>query len=116
MLRLLPAVLIALLGASARAQDGGDAPVGVPDAGSGSMMVIEELTPVEAFVAAGGDAGTVGGMSVESFDAPAPSAISARVYGSVWGLASIDTRFDSPPKVDMAENVAELRLKGLLGV
>ncbi|MBK7862321.1 MAG: hypothetical protein IPJ65_27680 [Archangiaceae bacterium] len=84
------------------------------DAGSGGM-VIEEFTPVVEVTDAGGPA-PAQALSVESFDAPPPSSLSARVYGRVGGFASVDTRFDSPPRVDMAENVAELRLKALLGV
>jgi hypothetical protein len=54
--------------------------------------------------------------AVESFAAPASTGPTARVYGRVMGFGSLDTRFDSPPNVDMAENVAELRAKALLGV
>lgn len=90
-----------------------------PDSGTtGGGMVIEEFTPVAPpAVPDTADAGATEAFSaVESFASPAPSAFTARVYGNVLGLASVDTRFDSPPRVDMAENVAELRLKGLLGV
>lgn len=70
---------------------------------------LEAFEPVDAGLVA--DPG-----GVESFDTPAPAGPVARVYGHVSGLASVDTRFDSPPKTDMAENVAEGRLKAMLGV
>jgi hypothetical protein len=54
--------------------------------------------------------------AVESFAPPAPVGLSARVYGNVQGWTSLDTRFDSPPGADLAENVAELRLRTLLGI
>src|SRR5438874_3264588 len=80
-----------------------------PDAGA--AMAVEEFTPaVEAFVPP--DAGA----AVERFEAPAPSGVTARVYGTVAGLASVDTQWESPPKVDMAENVAELHFRATLGV
>jgi hypothetical protein len=77
----------------------------------GSPMVIEEFSAPKGL-----DAGAFAAPPVESFASPAPSGPTARVYGRVTGFGSVDTRFDSPPHVDMAENVAELRAKALLGV
>ncbi|MBL8957152.1 MAG: hypothetical protein JNK82_40640 [Myxococcaceae bacterium] len=98
--------MLVVLAAVVLAQaDGGDA------VDAGTVMTVDAFEPaaVEAFTES--QAGTV-----ESFEPPAPAGLTARVYGNVYGLASVDTRFDSPPRVDMAENVAELRLKALLGV
>lgn len=104
------AVLL-VISAVARAEDDAS------DEDGGSSMVIEEFTPVAAPEPFDGGIGSEAfEPAVESFGAPAPIGPTARVYGNVLGLGSVDTRFDSPPKVDMAENVAELRLKAMLGV
>jgi hypothetical protein len=73
-----------------------------------SFEPIESVAPFDALEAP--DAGTV-----ESFDAPEPVA-TVRVYGRALGFGSLDTRFESPRGAAYAENVAEGRLKVLLGL
>jgi len=81
----------------------------VPDAGE-APMAIEGFEPVTA-----PDAGVPEAPAVESF-ATTSSAPTVRVYGWAWGSGAVDTSFDSPRGAPMAENVAEGRLKALLGV
>lgn len=80
---------------------------------AGAAMEIEGFEPAAS--PAPSDAGVAEPPPVESF-AAAPSAPTVRVYGSVWGHGSVDTRFDSPRGAPMAENVAEGRLKALVGL
>src|SRR5436190_1823666 len=70
-------------------------PVAAQEQDAGAAMAVEAFAPIEAFEAP--DAG-----AVEPFEAPAPAGLTARVFGAVSGLASVDTQFDSPPKVDLA--------------
>ncbi|MCC6332719.1 MAG: hypothetical protein IT380_01875 [Myxococcales bacterium] len=101
-----------------------------------AQMAIEPFSaPVDAGKAA--DAGAASGaMAIDSFEpvadppdagtspaAPVVEAFStkdtsptARVYGWAWGHGAVDTTFDSERGAPMAENVAEGRLKALLGV
>jgi hypothetical protein len=104
---LVLAVLAAGPDAGAVKPDAGvddDDAVEPSDAGEAADAVIEEFTP------------SAPAPSVESFAVPAPGGMTAHVYGHVEGWTSLDTRFDSPPGVDMAENVAELRLRAALGI
>jgi hypothetical protein len=55
------------------------------------------------------------GAKVEPF-AEAVSLPTVRTYGFVRGEATVDTRFDSPPNVPFAENVAEFRARTALGI
>lgn len=75
--------------------------------------VIETFEAFEPVVSAPADAGVV--ESLEAFT-PAPVAPTVRLFGSVRGDTSVDTRFDSPRNVPFAENVAEGRLRATLGV
>lgn len=81
--------------------------VDVPDAGA-----IESFESIEAFepIADAPDAGVL-----ENFVAP-PSTPTVRLFGSVRADLGVDTRFDSPPNVAFAENVADGRLRAVLGV
>ena len=69
------------------------------------------------------------GPAVEAFERPAvtaapvepvrpaaPELPSIRLRGTVRGESSVDTHFDSPRNVPLAENVAEGRLRALVGV
>jgi hypothetical protein len=89
--RLWPLAVLALWSATAAAQEDGGEPA------------IEAFEPLAE------------GPAIEQFAPPAPG-LSARVFGGVHGHASLDTRFDSPPRVDMAENVAELKVRANLGI
>src|SRR5882724_11733918 len=100
--RIWPAVCFALFSAAAFAQEDG----GLPDADAGAPMTIEEFAPAAA---------TDASPAIESF-AAAPTGPTVRVFGTVQTLASVDTRFDSAPMTDLAENVAELRAKASVGV
>jgi hypothetical protein len=53
--------------------------------------------------------------ALEAF-ASKPSGPTARLYGWTSGYAAVDTRFDSPRGAALAENVAEGRLRAVLGV
>jgi hypothetical protein len=75
--------------------------------------VIEAFEAFEPVVSTPADAGVV--ESLEAFT-PAPVAPTVRLFGSVRGDTSVDTRFDSPRNVPFAENVAEGRLRATLGV
>jgi hypothetical protein len=99
-------------------------PVRAQDQADGGVMSVEsfELTPapastIEAFesVDAGVAPVAVTAPVIEAF-APPPSTPSVRVYGFLGGLSSVDTRFDSPRGAPMGENVAELRVRALVGV
>jgi hypothetical protein len=90
-------VLALLLAAPARADEDGGA------------LSVEAFESFEAFDS--GDAG----VAVESFVSPAPAA-TVRFYGRALAFGSLDTRFDSPRGAPMAENVAEGRLKALVGL
>ncbi len=79
--------------------------VGEEDAGA--------LAGLEGFEPVAVDAGAPAGL--EAF-AAAPTAPTVRLFGSVRGDGSLDTRFDSPRNVPFAENVAEGRLRVSLGV
>jgi hypothetical protein len=121
--------LIALLGALvstlAFGDDGGVVtvePEALPDGGAppDAPMTVEAFEPVPAMAieafepVAPGDAGAVV-PSLETF-APTARAPTARVYGFLWGYGAVDTRFDSPRGAPLAENVAEARLRAVLGV
>ncbi|MEW5740559.1 MAG: hypothetical protein AB1938_16645 [Myxococcota bacterium] len=81
------------------------------DAGASGAMEVESFAPVEVADAGPGPLAA----PVESFAEPAFSP-SVRVYGWAWGHGAVDTGFESERGVPMAENVAEGRLKALLGV
>ncbi len=114
MKRLL-ALLVAVSAASAFAEDGDDAGErdgGEAEADAGSEAAasqIEAFAPVEAFTPVAQP------PALETFSA-LPAGMTARVFGTVEAWGSVDTRFDSPPNVDLAENVAELRLRAKVGV
>ncbi len=86
------------------------------------------LQGLEATVSAPPDAGDVGGASnleaftpagaepsVESFSS-ATAAPTVRLFGNVRAETSVDTRFDSPRGASLAEDVADGRLRGTLGL
>lgn len=110
-------VLAALAAGQASAQD--------VDAGvEPAPMEIEAFEPAEApmaietFEAGDTDAGVA---AVESFEPVAvvenkPWSPTVRVYGWASSYVAVDTRFDSPRGAALAENVAEGRLKAVLGV
>jgi hypothetical protein len=109
-------VLVSLaLASSSSAQDvdAGEPAMGIepfeaPPTDGGAMAVESfDTTPV--------DAGVVEAPALESFGGSSWSP-TARVYGWAWGHGALDTSFDSPRGAPMAENVAEGRLKALLGV
>lgn len=81
------------------------------DGGSSGGLKLEAFAPEEAPDAGGAAAAPV----VEAFSASDVS-VTARVYGWAWGHGALDTGFESERGAPMAENVAEGRLKALLGV
>jgi hypothetical protein len=96
------------LAVSARAQDGAmtiESFEPVAEADAGAAMAIEGFES---------DAG-VPAAPVETFSS-APASPTVRVYGWAWATGAVDTSFDSPRGAPLAENVAEGRLKTLLGV
>lgn len=77
----------------------------------GGGMVIEGFEPFEEV-----DAGAVVDAGVIETFANAPKGPTARVYGWTAAYAAVDTRFDSERGAALAENVAEGRLRAVLGV
>jgi len=124
-------LLSVLLAASAAsAQDGGaDGGPLTPALSPQSQGEGERVMQVESFEGAEGGPLTPtlspalrgeGAQGVDAGPPPAesfiaPSGPSVRVYGSVRGEVSVDSRFDSPRNVPMAENVAEGCFKATLG-
>ena len=82
--------------------------------GDGGALEIEGFeNPVEEV-----DAGLpvdAGVVALETFKSE-PSAPTVRVYGWTSAYTAVDTRFDSPRGAAGAENVAEARLRAVLGV
>ncbi|HEY0882835.1 MAG TPA: DUF1302 family protein, partial [Archangium sp.] len=77
----------------------------------GGGMVIEGFEPFEEV-----DAGAIVDAGVIETFSNAPKGPTARVYGWTAAYAAVDTRFDSERGAALAENVAEGRLRAVLGV
>ncbi len=126
----LTVLLAGLLPALALADDGGaesDAPVadaGVgagADAGADAAMTLEAFEPeipamgIDGFEPEPAATAASPAPALEPF-AARPTGPTARVYGWASGSGALDTRFDSPRGAPLAENVAEARLRAVLGV
>jgi hypothetical protein len=73
-------------------------------ADAGARAEIESFEPVAS-----------GAPEVEQFEAPS-SAPTVQVTGSVQGTAAVDTTWESPRRVELAENVWDAQLRMRLGV
>ncbi len=97
--RLFLALLFFATRAAAQAADAGEAP---------SMMEVEAFEP-----AVTADAGTPS-APVEQFAAPSAGP-TVQLFGSVQATLGVDTRFESPRNVELAENVWDGQLRARLG-
>lgn len=129
------ALLLASLAAPAMAQDSGAASTPTPPEAADAPPAVDDAAPaidvpaspmrIEAFdesplpdvspPAESQAASAPPAMPVDAFD-ERPAGPEARVYGWLGSRLGIDTRFDSPPGAPMAEDVAEGRLRAVLGV
>lgn len=106
-MRFICLALIAALPAFAQEDVDAGAPMEIESFESAPAMAIEGFEEV--------DAGVTAAPSIETFQSKAWSP-TVRVYGWASSYVAVDTRFDSPRGVALAENVAEARLKAVLGV
>ncbi len=108
----LCAALLLSVPVPALAEDAGE-PMAIEPLDAGASMAVEAFEPADA--GAPLESFTPSSTPIEAFTST-PTAPTARVTGWVRGEAGVDTRFDSPPKAPMAENVAEGRFRGALSL
>lgn len=106
------AILLGLLSLPALAEDDGGAMV-IEGFENPSTPRLETFGDVDAGEPV--DAGAAQPMAFETFKTE-PAAPTVRIYGWTSGSLAVDTRFDSPRGAAGAENVAEGRVRAVLGV